>query len=244
MRGFTIAKVMHTIRLGLANARSTPTIKAAIRSFGYDENRMKEGDDLYREVVAFRFAYEVKRDDMLRAHEAWKDQGAEARKVYIQHLKFARRAFADCRSRWGSLEMKGRRKGSFLGWTGQAQRFYHGILANEELLSGMSRFKVTVENLEQALASVEEAVAGSRVLARLETESIRARVEWDQCLSRLKEWYYMFRFILRTALEHIPEFFIAVGLRSKRKPGKNRVYPLVEPFGLPLPPCLPISPHS
>ncbi len=243
MRGFTIAKVMHTIRLGLHNARKSPVIKARIQTYGYDQNRMNQGDALYREVVKQRRAYEVKRDDALRAHEAWKSKSSEARNVYIKHLKFARRVFENHQSLWNSLEMKGRRKYSFSGWTSQAKRFYHGILADEELSARMLRYNVTAEQLEQALALVEEVLEDNRHLILLQSESKQTRVEWDNCLNRLKQWYYMFRFVLRVVLERIPEFFTAVGLQSKRKPNRRKGFRQAEVFRMPQASYLAFSPH-
>ncbi len=245
MRGFTIAKVMATIRLGLQNARKCPTIKTGIRAFGYDENRMKEGDALYREVERLRFVYQIKRDDALCAHEAWKDKAAEAKRLYIKHLKLARRSLDDCRYHWNTLDMKGRRGYAFGAWTEQARRFYHGALAHEDILSRLKEsYDITTEKLEQGLALIEEAIASRESLIRLQAESKVARVEWDNGLGRLKKWYYMFRLILRTVFERIPEYLVSVGLRSKRKARPGKVYPLVEAFGLATLPYSTAPPYS
>ncbi len=237
MRGFTIAQVMGTIRLALKNARKTRDIRVRIRSYGYGDERMNEGEALYREAEAERFAYNVKRDNAFRAHENWKIKSSEAKEAYIQNLNFARKVMDDCRHLWHSLEMKGRRKYSFLGWTSQARRFYEGILSDEALSARMLHYNVTVEDLQAGMALIEEAVSCHERLVYLQAQSKQARVEWEKCLNGLKKWYYTFRLILRLALKSVPALFTAVGLSSKRKARENVVFPQHN-----LPPALPAPP--
>ncbi len=238
MRGFTIARVMATIQLALHNSRKNPTIKAAIGAFGYDDTRMNEGDALYREVASLRFGYQVKRDNMLCAHETWKEKKTEAKSTYMKFLKLARRALSDCRCCWNLLAMNGRRSDGFIQWTDQARTFYHGAIGNEGILSRLeTKYKISAQDLEHGLALIEEAITCHQTHVRLQGESKVARVEWDNCLGHLKKWYYALREILRIALDHIPPLITAVGLSSKRKPGKNKVFPLVEAFNLPVPPA-------
>ncbi len=233
MRGFTIAKVMATIKLALHNSRTNPTIKTAISAFGYDHTRMSEGDALYREVEGLRFVYQVKRDNALCAQETWKEKTTEAKDRYIRFLKLARRALKNCPCHNNLLAIKGRRGYGFIQWTDQAKKFYHGALGNEDILARLqTAYKISVEDLQEGLALIQEAIACRQTLFRLQGESKAARVEWDSCLDRLKQWYYMFRLFLRSALAHIPEYFTCLGLSSKRKPAKNKVYPHVEIFNL------------
>ncbi len=238
MRGFTIAKVMSTIQLALHNSRKNPVIKTAISAFGYDDNRMSEGDALYSEVQQLRFVYQVKRNDALCHQEACKEKTAEAKRQYMSYLKMARRALRDYRYHWNLLDMNGRRAYGFTQWTDQAKKFYHGALNTEEIRSKLATtYNITVEKLEQGLALIEEAISNLQTLSRLQAESQAARADWDSSLNRLKQWYYIFRLFLRSALDHIPQYFTAIGLSSKGKPGRNKVFPLVESFNLPLPPA-------
>ncbi len=220
MRGFTIDQTMGTIRLGLKNTRNVPEVKIAAETYGYDENRLTEGDALFREVETLREHYDFKNADAIDQCRLWQTASKEARRLYIMHLELTRCALQDSPFLWRNMEMKGRRDYSFDGWTNQAKVLYNRILDDEIILSKLAQFNLTREKIEKGLELVEKAITALHNLVRLRAEAKDARVTWDRALAGLKKWYSNFRAVLRIALAETPAMLKAVGIPVKLTRGK------------------------
>ncbi len=215
MRGFTIAQTMHTIDLGLQNARNVTQIRVAIGRYGYNEKRLQKGDSLYQEVEDLRTIYDFKAFDAKEKQQAWKQKDKEAYALYMEHLKLTRCALANSPSLWNKMAMNGRRAYSFDGWTHQAKTLYKFILANPSILDKLSRYKITRENIEKGLQLIKDATSLHHAHIRLKALAKTARVQWDKALQRLKQWYSVFRSVLRIALKDTPWLLKALGIPVK-----------------------------
>ena len=117
--------------------------------------------------------------------EAW----AAADKVYMRHLKAARLCIHKSGDRT-LLALDGERKDDYLGWHGQADRFYTQALARPDLLAQLADLNLTAAKLQAGLdmvTALETARDDAAEPDRLEAERHRRARQSAKRSPRLAE---------------------------------------------------------
>ncbi|MCB0192967.1 MAG: hypothetical protein KDJ65_13565 [Anaerolineae bacterium] len=205
-------KRMFDAQLMINNSLNEPDILAALSQFGYDEQKLHEGKQLFEDVQSLSDVQLVEYGSQHAATDDLKKTWTAARKAYIRTLKVARIAFVDNTEAETALLMKGRRKQTLGGWMEQATTFYTNLLNNADLTQEMKRYGYNTDKLAAeadliwAVVKAHAAQQQSKGIARQATNRRNAK------MAELEAWLTDFRAIVRIALEECPTRLKQLGL--------------------------------
>jgi len=185
----------------LANAAGNAEIAALLAVFGYDTARIAEGQALYDAAQAAQVAQKQEYGEQYAASQAFESAWNTARQAYMQLVKIARVAFSSDPNASTALGIAGRRKPTYPGWLEQAQQFYLAALANADFQSGLARFGVTLQKLQDGKALVDAVVSAKQAQGTETAEAQAATQARDAALEALDAWMSDFIAIAKIALE-------------------------------------------
>ena len=197
--------------LALTNAENDGVIMGALVPFGYDNERIQEGRELYeaarnlvnQQSAAYGQQYEYT-DDL---STAW----AAADAAYMSALKVARIALRDHERANEALKLSGIRKKSLWGWLEQAQAFYANLLADDQMLAAMARFGYDRTKLENEAAMVKAVAATDHAQEGQKGEAQQATKMRDSKLDEIDQWLSDFKVVARIALSEQPQMLEKLG---------------------------------
>lgn len=124
------------------------------------------------------------------ATDALNEALAEAKVVYMRHLKIARVVFRENENAREQLALAGRRGRVLSDWIVQVRQFYTNVLGDEEIRAALAEFGITAEALTAGLALVNEVEAANarqerkkgaaQAATRARNDALDALTEWDQ----------------------------------------------------------------
>ena len=199
-------------QVALDNVQADPVLQDALAAFGYDAERVREGQDLLAEARAAHGIVTVEYGDQFDATDAMKAAYETANTTYMRHLKVARVALQNGRGAAQKLQLNGRRKSTLPDWVKQARSFYENALANGEVQAALGRFGITSEQLESGQAQIEAVAAANAVQEREKGEAQNATEKRDAAVDALDAWMSDFRTIARIALEDQPQQLEKLGV--------------------------------
>jgi len=188
-------------QLALANAASNAEIGAHLAAFGYDAARIAEGQALYDTAQAVQVAQKQEYGEKYAASQAFETAWQTANQTYIQWVKIARVTFDNNPHAATALGIAGRRKPTYPGWLEQAQQFYLAALTNEDFQTGLARFGVTLQKLQDGKALVDAVVSAKQAQGTETAEAQQATQARNAALEALDAWMSDFIAIARIALE-------------------------------------------
>ncbi len=186
--------------VAIGNGREQPDIVAALEVFGYDDAVLQQGQDLLDAARTLCGEKLARYGIQIGATAALNEARARADRVYSDHRKLAAIAFKDAPEVQAALALDQAKKKSFSTWLTQVRRFYANLLADEEALAAMDRFRITREKLEQAQALVEQTEILNQVQEREKGEAQKATRERDAALDELHEWMNEYKTVAKIAL--------------------------------------------
>jgi hypothetical protein len=185
----------------IANAASNAEIGALLAGFGYDAARIAEGQALYDAAQAAQVAQKQEYGEQYAASQAFESAWKTANQTYMQLVKVARVAFSSDPNAFTALGIAGRRKPTYPGWLEQAQQFYLAALANADFQTGLARFGVSPQKLQDGKALVDAVVAAKQAQGTETAEAQAATQARDAALEALDAWMSDFIAIAKIALE-------------------------------------------
>ncbi len=196
----------------ITNALGYEEIKNLLANFGYTEERLQEGQQLYERASELQAKQQEEYGEQFAATDALNAAKATANREYMNHVKIARIAFRDDRGAAESLQLTGDRRQSLSGWLKQARVFYANGLGNSEVLTALGRYGITTEKLTAAqgqVAGVEQALNNQ---LKEKGEAQVATQQRDEAFDALQEWMGDFIAIARIALESQPQYLEVLGV--------------------------------
>lgn len=207
-----IADRLAHIRLGIENAMLDPDLRTVLAPYGYADEQLQHGRQLYQTVIALQQQHKAERGDALGASASRGSAWDEANTTYRRLCKLARVALKDRAGDQISLGLAGRRQRSYAGWIAQAQQFYTNALDRPELVSQLARFGVTESKLlagQAQLAAVEATTAAHH---RTRGQSQHTTTVRDDALRALRRWHADFIAVARVALADRPQALEKLGI--------------------------------
>ena len=208
----SLANFFTAAGLMLDNARDNPEIAAALDAFGYDADKIGEGQALLEAAQALYDAQIQEYGEQYAATEAFREAFKQADKQYGAHRRLAKLAFKNDIERQANLRLNQRKPQVFSVWYEQARHFYQVILEDTEGQAELARYKVTLEELQGAQEKVEQAFAQNDAQEQEKGEAQQATKDRDEAIDALDEWLADFKEIARLALEDNPQLLEALGL--------------------------------
>ena len=194
--------------VALENALNSPDVQAAMSAFGYDEARLLEGVALLETALSHRAGqkedYGKQYAATLAMRQAWH---AADRQYYALHRRLVRlilRYDADLQRR-NALGLNVPKSQRFNLWLDEAVSFYNNVLQDPQIQTALASYNVTLEDLEQGQAAIQEVKALKGVQDREKTQAQQATKDRDAVFKALNEWLAKFREVARIALADSPQ---------------------------------------
>lgn len=189
----------------ITNALESPDILPVLTRFAYDEIRLNQGLDLYKE--AFRLYHKRQREfgEQLRASEIYKTTLKDAKEkfwVIRQAAILALRKHEPLKKIAGIDTPPNRTLG---GWMEDARQFYVNSLGTPKIVERLSRFGVTTADLEQGKQLVDEVEKAAVYHEKQKGKAQQATKERDRAYKKMREWMRDFRQVCRIAFVDNPQ---------------------------------------
>ena len=196
----------------ITNALSYEDIKNLLAEFGYTEERLQEGRQLYETASELQVKQQKEYGDQFEATDALNAAKDTANKQYMDHVKLARIALRNNRGALESLQLSGDRKQSLSGWLKQAKVFYANALAGAEAQDALGKFGITAEKLTTSQQQVTDVELALNRQLKEKGEAQVATQQRDEAFDALQEWMGDFIAVARIALAGEPQYLEMLGV--------------------------------
>ena len=176
-------------------------IKEAIGNFGYTEERLAEGRQLYDALVGIAKLQEEKEEERKLCFESKSAIQSKVSADYMKYLKIARIVFNKDEEAFLSLALKGQRERTYDKWYHQVLVFANNLLANDEYLKKMNSFGIKKNDIKKLKEDLEEIQGISEECTRLSARVSGLVKEKKIRMIRWQEWLSDFIKIVRIAIQ-------------------------------------------
>lgn len=204
-------------RIMIENSLQDKGIKQALAAYGYTEEKLNQGKELYNKTEELHLARKMEYGEQIAATAELDAVWDQAEKQYMKTLKIARVALKENVRAYESTMLFGDRKRSLSGWLEQARAFYSNILAEPDFLTAMSAYGYTQAKLEQEAALVDQVVAKHLAQKKEMGEAQEATEMRDKALDNLAKWISDFRAVVKVVLEENPQQLEKLGILARSK---------------------------
>ncbi len=204
--------LVSTSKTALTNADTDPELAAVLDGVGYGAEKRAEGMAL---LDAFRLTLTDHADeygDEDAATVAAAGAYESARKVYMNHLKWARLVFEGDARRYTALGLHGEREQARAGLLSQARTFYTNLLADADAVQQMDGVKVGEDALEAGQAAMNAVELALAMRTSEYAEAQASTVVRDATATALKKWMRRFLDFGALACEGRPQLKEKLGL--------------------------------
>ena len=199
-------------KTALTNADTDSELAAVLDGVGYGADKRAEGTallDAFRLTLSDHAAEYGDEDAATRAAEAAYEA---ARKVYMNHLKWARLVFEGDVRRYTAFGLHGDREQARAGLLSQARTFYTNLLADADAVQQMDGVKVGEDALEAGQAAMNAVELALAMRTSEYAEAQASTVVRDRASAALKKWMRRFLDFGALACEGQPQLKEKLGL--------------------------------
>jgi hypothetical protein len=212
----TINERLANAQSALTNARNDPQLAALLAAYGYDAQRLEQGQALRSAALALHDQQKDLYDGLRSARSKLSTFERAVYKRYMHHLKIARTAFEQDPDTRARLELGGRRAEARAGWLAQARKFYRVALATPEIAQRLITFGAIQAELEQAREQIDQVAARQAERSDGKGSAKGATRARTDALAALDEWMRDFIQVARVALKAHPELLDKLGVAARR----------------------------
>jgi hypothetical protein len=170
--------------------------------YGYTKKRLEKGKALFEKAEKLYQKHKSKLAEQMEASRLFYQLRDKAHKTYLHIIETCRLAFANQPSVIGRLQLKGKRKRDFGGWSMQTKYFYKMALADETIIRELSKHNAPKEELEKGKQQVLDTMAAHtrQIKARAQTQRITALK--NKAFKELEAWMGDYFKVMKVALKH------------------------------------------
>ncbi len=215
--GNRIDQFLLASRVMIENSLQDEQLKQALATYGYTEEKLNQGKELYEKAETFHNARKKEYGEQIAATAELDTVWDQVEKQYMKTLKIARVALKDNVKAYESTMLFGDRKRSLSGWLEQTRAFYSNIMADSHFLTALSVYGYTQEKLEQEAAQIDQVIAKHLVQKKEIGEAQEATEVRDKALDNLAKWISDFRAVAKVVLEDNPQQLEKLGILARTK---------------------------
>ena len=204
-------QTLEQYRVAFENTASQPQISATMAEYGYDSATMAIGKALYDETRLSFDSNKKETDEEAAAYATFAAKEDQLSKIYAQHRKKAKVVFRNDSVTADMLEISGSLPQAYIKWLEIVKKFYNVALADSNIQSGLSRLKVTPNDLTAAQALIPEVEAARATYLKEKGESQDATTKKDTAFAKLDSWMREFYAVAKIALEDTPQLLESLG---------------------------------
>jgi hypothetical protein len=176
-------------------------LREAVGNFGYTEERISEGKQLYEDLVEITKLQEKKEEERKACFERKAVMQANVSADYMKYLKIARIVFNKDNEAFLSLALKGQRERTYDKWYHQVSVFCNNLLANEQYLKKISSFGIKEKNIQNLKEDLDGIQTISDECTRLSARVSSLVKEKKFRIVRWQKWLSDFIKIVRIAIQ-------------------------------------------
>jgi len=202
-------------RVALKNALSQPEIKTRIEEFGYNIEKLQEGQTLWQNT---KDIWDLNKKENLETKEAsnnFKEQKQKLFKLYTSHRKKAKAKFKRKPETLVLLQLTGIQPNTYLSLLQTIKHFYTQINQNQEIANQLITYNIPQEEFTRANELIEQTEIARAEYLREDGESQDATKQKDTALTNLEHWMQDFYAMSSIALEKNEQLLEAIGLFRK-----------------------------
>lgn len=212
MRNQSIDSKLLFAQNAINNALAIKEISSPLALFGYNQQRLKEGEKLYTKASELQIKQVKEYGEQYEASNVLHLTRAMANKTYMVHVKIARVALRNNPETNASLQLTGNRKDSLSGWLKQAKAFYTNALNTPKVITALAKFGIDKKQLEAGSALVSDLENSFNAQLKEKGEAQIATQERDEALDDMQDWMSDFIAIARIALASEPQLLEMLGI--------------------------------
>jgi len=176
-------------------------VREAVGNFGYTDERLSEGRQLYEDLVGITKLQEIKEEERKVCFERKAAIQAKVSLDYMKYLKIARIVFSKDNEAFLSLALKGQRERTYEKWYHQVSVFCNNLLANDEYLKKMNSFGIKEKNIQKLKVDLDSIQTVSDECTRLSARVSSLVKEKKFRTVRWQKWLSDFIKIVRIAIQ-------------------------------------------
>ncbi len=172
------------------SAEANNSLREVIGNYGYTDDRLAQGAQLYDELVEIA-QQQIKKEEVKR--HCFDEKAKFQTRLAAENMKFlkiARIVFNKDEEAFSVLKLKGARERTYKKWYYQVSVFCNNLLANPEYLEKMSSFgvnknavEILKSDLDELQGLTEECTRITASVGRLVKEKRIRMVRWQEWLS-------------------------------------------------------------
>ena len=183
------------------SAKANESLREAIGNYGYTDDRLAQGKQLYDELVEVAQQQMKKEEEKKRCFD---EKATFQNKLAAENMKFlkiARIVFNKDEEAYSVLKLKGARERTYNKWYYQVSVFCNNLLANPEYLDKMSSFGVNKNAVKKLKSDLEDLQTLTEECSRV-TASVRKIVKEKRIRTvRWQDWLSDYIKIVRIAVQ-------------------------------------------
>ncbi|MDG5800425.1 hypothetical protein QA597_08650 [Marinilabiliaceae bacterium ANBcel2] len=198
-----ITKVAYLIGNSLGDER----ISRATARFGYDNDRLKMGENLYRRVKDISEKQNKAKIKKIKMHKKRRSVESSVRRKYMKILQIARIAFANDVLIRRALQLDGQREASLHSWLNQVSMFASRLSSENEWMKGIANYGISNDDIKDLLDSTEELRDVAAICEQEKENAKKLTAIKREELKKLQGWISDFLKIAKIALEDQPGLY-------------------------------------
>ena len=191
----------------IGNSLGDSSIMGATSRFGYDENRIKEGERIFNEVVDANEKQNQAQEKKVQLHNKRRELHLAVKKKYMKILQIARIAFDKDLITRKALRLDGAREISLDLWINQVSLFANNLLRESKWLSVLKKFGIVRKEIFDLLAELEKLRSVAMACEVAKNDAKHLTVEKREKLKELQEWVSDYLKIAKIALDDQPNIY-------------------------------------
>ncbi|MGD9931363.1 MAG: hypothetical protein AB7U05_15180 [Mangrovibacterium sp.] len=205
------AAVLEQYRVSLENVKNQPTISSLLDEFGYTPEVIAVGESLFANTLQVYTLNKTEDDETSAAYAVFNQKKSELAALYKAHRKKAKVVFRNEPVTLDLLAVSGNLSGAHVKWMETVKKFYAEVSNNTEIKTSLARFKVTGEEISQAISLITEVETARATYLREVGESEDTTQQKDAAFSKLDVWMSDFYAVAKIALEDHPQLLESLG---------------------------------
>lgn len=171
-------------------------------NYGYNKERLEKGKALFEKAERLYQEHKSKLAEQMEISRLFYRLREKAHKTYLHIIETCRLAFANQPSIIDRLQLKGKRKRDFGGWSMQAKYFYNTVLADEAIIRELSKHNAPKEELEKGKQQVLDAIAAHTRQTKAKAQTQRITALKNKAFIELEAWMGDYFKVMKVALKH------------------------------------------
>ena len=209
--------LLEQAQTALTNAQTQPQIAQEIAKYGYGEEKIAEGQNVYDQAWAAWQTNQKEDKETRQAYQTFSEYYTQLQTLYGEHRQKAKARFRSQPQTLAKLYVTGSKPTTYLNLMENITQFYIALANpdNAEIKTQLLTYNLPETELEQARKLLNQTTAARKEYVREESESQNATQQKDAALATLENWIRDFYAMANVALKKQPQLLEALGLFRK-----------------------------